>query len=125
MKRVMITLLTLYIGAFAAAPPLIIPPSPNTTVEIVWTAAPVAQDIGIAETIWLDALSFSTGGTARAVTIADRNTVPVLVLNNVSLSANQLTVITLPAGGMRMEKGFTITTSGAGVFYQFRGRLRR
>jgi len=127
MKRVMIALLSLYIGAFAAAPTLITPPVTNlTTVEINWTAVPISSDFGIAQTIWLDSISFSTAGTARTVTVSDRQAAPVTVINAVALTANQVTVLALPApGGLRMENGFTIVASGAGVVYQFRGRIRR
>lgn len=124
-RNVIITLLVLCLPAMAAAPALIIPPADSvlTTVEIDWTAAPTSVDNGIVETIWLDTISFGVAGTARTVTITDKQTSAKTVLTAVPLSANQFTTITFP--GVRFAGGFTIVASGAGVVYQFRGRVRR
>lgn len=124
---VIITLLALLSTSFGAAPPLIVPPQPNqlTPVEIKWTAVPTSTDTGCAETIWLDMLAFSNGGTARTVTVSDAQGTPIPVFNAVQLNPNQVTVLAVPTGGMRMDGGFTLSASGSGVAYQFRGKVRR
>jgi hypothetical protein len=111
---------------FAAAPAHIIPPTSRLTVlEIDWQDVPTSTDIGIAETIWLDSIQFGTASTGRTVTVTARAGTAKSPINAVSLAANQYTSIVFPSGGMRLTGGFNIVASGAGVVYQFRGRVSR
>lgn len=111
---------------WAAAPSLIIPPTTGlTTVEINWTSVPTSTDVGCAETIWLTHMAFSTAGTARTITVLDAQGSPVTWATAVPLTANQITIITFPQDGIRNQGGFSLSASGAGVVYQFRGKVRR
>lgn len=125
---VIITVLAfLVFGLLATAPTLITPPSDSTltVVEIPWTAVPTSTDDAVVGTVWLDYLAFSVAGTGRTVTLVDKQASPITFINAIALSANQLTVITLPSGGMRLQGGFTVVASGSGVVYQFRGKVVR
>jgi hypothetical protein len=125
--RFPLVLLALVVAATAAAPTLIQPPSTPglTVVEIPWTAVPTSTDVGSASTIWLDHISFSVAGTARTITAVDGQASPITWLTAIPLAANQVTVVAFPAGGMRLQGGFSLSASGAGVVYQFRGRIQR
>lgn len=125
MKQTLCVMITFLLAlSLVAAPTLIIPPTGIlTTVEINWTACPTSPEAIISETIWLDSISFGVAGTGRTVNLADKQSSPITPLTTIALTANQFTTIAL-AGG-RFGGGMTLTCSGAGVVYQFRGRVKR
>ena len=124
MKKAICTLLLAVLSVWASAPTLIVPPSTLTVVETEWAAVPTSPTAVCNQTIWLDQIVFSSGADARTITAVDAQGSPVTWMTAVSISANQIVVISFPRG-VRMQGGFTISASGSWIVYQFKGRVNR